>query len=1241
MRKVIGYFVSELTNLCATEKLNSIIEHAKKYDMQVVSIYLGFDWGIASEKWKFMFFEKLKGSTFDAFIFDAEQLSYFDNIQKIIEDYCEKPCICIDGYYPGCSSVYYDDEKALITALERMYEKKGARKFGFVATIDDPKLSRLSDIYGDFLENHNIERNPEYDIFGKFSKGQEMYKLDPLFKGELDVVITIDEKCGYWIRDLLDEHCPKDGKRAVVCGLNGSADYYYYENDDVYYTFFRDSNRLAEECINMLLKLFEDPTQKLFTKLDYIPCDNAKTTARQPLEDVSHELYVSNETNVAYDKRQFKMIENLFQTEESKVGDVITEYLPKHSMLVLKEAFVNNIFEADLDIPGDNSYYVVADRTALNVRKKMVNTDDLRKYLVEKATVDMAVNILPLYYLNSYYGFFLYADYVNGRQLQLLERFAMSIASYIGFYIYNKKLQFANMQLSTANKGMRQLQVRDAMTGMYNNRGFVNELNNLKEHCLITGENITLICLDLDRLKNINEIYGHSEGDVAIQNLARIITDSISSEDKCARLGSDEFVIAIHSMTDGERAADNVISAIRSRVDNYNVISGKDYSLVVNFNSYMVIPYEDTVMSDALDSALSSKRINKLNKRRALPSETEENGEIVDPLEAIKVKDIIDGNKFRYAFQPIVDAKNGKIYAYEALMRSDTKDPIMPAVILKYATKENRLYDIERATFFNVLENVKTKADQFKDRKVFLNSIPGFQIDQVDYDKLRMTYRDEFKNVIVEITEQNELMDDDLDLMLQRSTEDGFGLAVDDYGCGYSNTASLLRYLPNCVKIDRMLISEIQEDPRKQHFVKSIIDFAHDNNFLALAEGVETAEELRAVIYMNVDLIQGYYTARPSFDIIDEIPEKIKDEIIKFNSGQSGKAFKKTYIASKESELSLTHLAVANYTGIIIANSELTIAGNPDFPAALRLMMKDHSKCVLTLNNVKIESDGEKPCLDLGENTSLVLKLEGNNVFTGGGIRVPASSSIHIIGEGNLLINNSSQNHYGIGSGLKETFGKITSDMSGELTVNVEGESGICVGGGIAESGSLIALKGGRLRFNCNTINGLGVGSVNGNVNIDISYCDIGVDVNSTNGIGIGSVNSNADVKMSYLKAVVDLTGSNLNGLGSKTGEDFKLSIISANVRVHIDGQKVVYMGSISGGAKVYGESSRIELNGSGSEVVGIGSLESKGEIKFMKVGFYYSLESENAVLLGAEDKNVSIDGGGIEMLEKIANIRN
>ena len=88
--------------------------------------------------------------------------------------------------------------------------------------------------------------------------------------------------------------------------------------------------------------------------------------------------------------------------------------------------------------------------------------------------------------------------------------------------------------------------------------------------------------------------------------------------------------------------------------------------------------------------------------------------------------------------------------------------------------------------------------------------------------------------------------------------------------------------MPDYVKIDRSLISDIDKNPQKQHFVKDIIKFAHDNDFMALAEGVETSEEMREVIYMGVDLIQGYYTARPAQEPLQYIDEEIRNEIITY-----------------------------------------------------------------------------------------------------------------------------------------------------------------------------------------------------------------------------------------------------------------------------------------------------------------------------------------------------------------------
>lgn len=111
--------------------------------------------------------------------------------------------------------------------------------------------------------------------------------------------------------------------------------------------------------------------------------------------------------------------------------------------------------------------------------------------------------------------------------------------------------------------------------------------------------------------------------------------------------------------------------------------------------------------------------------------------------------------------------------------------------------------------------------------------------------------------------------------------------AVDDYGTGYSNIVNLLRYKPNVIKIDRYLITEIQDDVNKQMFVKNTVEFAEQNNIQCLAEGVETKEELKAVISYGVDLIQGYYTAMPSEQVIREIDPKIVKEILEANQIKS------------------------------------------------------------------------------------------------------------------------------------------------------------------------------------------------------------------------------------------------------------------------------------------------------------------------------------------------------------------
>lgn len=139
------------------------------------------------------------------------------------------------------------------------------------------------------------------------------------------------------------------------------------------------------------------------------------------------------------------------------------------------------------------------------------------------------------------------------------------------------------------------------------------------------------------------------------------------------------------------------------------------------------------------------------------------------------------------------------------------------------------------------------------------------------------------ERIVVEYTEGSELSDEDICIRNKVLKDMHIELALDDYGSGYSNVNNLLRYMPRYVKIDHMLISGIQNDAQKRHFVSSIIEYAGKNNILVLAEGVETVEELRTVISLGVDLIQGFYTAKPSVTLVERIDDTVRSQIKRFN----------------------------------------------------------------------------------------------------------------------------------------------------------------------------------------------------------------------------------------------------------------------------------------------------------------------------------------------------------------------
>lgn len=197
-------------------------------------------------------------------------------------------------------------------------------------------------------------------------------------------------------------------------------------------------------------------------------------------------------------------------------------------------------------------------------------------------------------------------------------------------------------------------------------------------------------------------------------------------------------------------------------------------------------------------------------------------------------------------------------------------DPLTPssfrAALSALAHELDRLYDIERITLFKsgeIYEQLQQKGLLQNGAFLFVNSIANVSLTPADVAKYQRRFPELLKYLVVEITEQEDL---DRDSLERKRNVPGFSgsFALDDYGSGYSNELNLLALAPRYIKIDISIVRGIDTDRDKQQIVSNIVDYAHARSMQLIAEGIENDAELRKVIDLGVDLLQGFYLSRPA-----------------------------------------------------------------------------------------------------------------------------------------------------------------------------------------------------------------------------------------------------------------------------------------------------------------------------------------------------------------------------------------
>lgn len=415
----------------------------------------------------------------------------------------------------------------------------------------------------------------------------------------------------------------------------------------------------------------------------------------------------------------------------------------------------------------------------------------------------------------------------------------------------------------------------DSLTKLYARRGFKRAADNLflKPDAL---KYAGLLMIDLDNLKTTNDRFGHNFGDLYIQTAGRCFVENTPESTLCARMSGDEFIVFFYGYDSREeirRKVEELYQAIRAV--KFVLPNGDNMGLSAS-GGVAWYPEDSRELSELMkyaDFAMYQVKRSKKGEWKEFDIELFKEKQLQNQ-SRLELNEVLKTRNVDYFFQPIYENRKGNVYAYEALMRVDTPTLHSPDVVLRLAKEEERMHDIEVITLFRsaecYLELLKKEAVS-KEALLFVNSIANECMTKEEEEKYRALFGELQGRVVIEITEAENL---DMETIRKKSGVENFSgiFALDDFGSGYNSEINLLELSPKYVKVDTSIVRDMDKDSGKQSMIGSIVKYAHERDMLIVAEGIETAEELKTALMLGVDLLQGYYLARPA-----KIPESISD----------------------------------------------------------------------------------------------------------------------------------------------------------------------------------------------------------------------------------------------------------------------------------------------------------------------------------------------------------------------------
>lgn len=1229
-QKLIAVCLSQVHDFLNTGFLNELsrVAAAEGYGIAVFNTSLDFYWYQNENKAPRAVYRAIRFDLFDALFIICHSFHDDNLIAELVSNAQEHhvPVFLAGMELPGCWTVVNDFEEGYKNLLRHVIRDHNVKDTYFIAGMkDEPNSEGRLKCYLDVLKEFNLPFRHQiaYGNFWAKPAAEIVRKLIRSRSTLPKAIFCANDTMAIAVCDTLRAEGYRVPEDVIVTGFDGAPAAYMVRPRLT--TCRNDSHSLAETIMDMIIRIRAGEHPPYVITHAFQPVLSESCGCPSPDNDRFDALsiYRRSEALNTHENDLYHTVERLLvQKDPDAFLKMISTSILPGSFICLNKRFLG--IYSGLDYTADSIEEELLYIPYRDSEEDMAITDCRLSELRPQEGGETGLTLFHTLHTGSVVcGFYAAHTRDLDNDAQLIKRVSDVLNLVFTIHLGGARQQLLIHHLDNSL-------YTDPVAGLSNLKGLTRWF---EEYSAAEDNHLRPLALSvysIYRYNYIYENYGIHETEEVVRMVANRLTSANPNALIIARTGSDQFVV----MDSGENAGaiDRTIRRstedFYSQIESYNSISSKPYYVEVNAGCTSVDSgWQNTTLENLIKLALGELYLNRLRSgSRAVAKPSSSATELYSAFSLLMEK-----NLFKFHFQPIVDAKTAQIFAYEALMRTDSLINLSPLEVLAIAREYNRLYDVERATLFGIMERYVRNYSSFYGSKVFINTIPGHFLNDDDCAAFREEFESYLDCYVFELTEQDSITEEELYRLKSLSkTGSSTQIAIDDYGTGHSNIVNVLRYAPQIIKIDRELISGIQNDRNKQLFVRNTIDFAHQNGIRALAEGVETSEELRTVIDYGIDLIQGTYTGRPSEIPARTVHETIRQEILAENLLLT--RFDRdirVYTAADGESLDLLNLAMEHYTCIHVTGGHVTLTGQKAQSVDMLVRVAEDSEATVTLFNVNLKGVNET-AVQLGNRSRVTLIAEGENTLNKDGIRVPASARLTLRGSGELKILNNRNYSVGIGANYNDSYGTIIIEMDGTLSVQSSGDKVVCIGGG-RSAGEGIFLQKGTCRLSASGISVIGLGSSTGDTQISISReVSLTAVIEGNEALGVGSLSGRALIRSA---GVLDVTVNceRATGFGSMTGTgEIRLEGGSVSVTLHCDAGACI--GSFSGEMTARISDTRVHIHGEGNRVAGFGSTDGACDTRIESGYVSGTLYAGDRMILGNEHSRMIIIGGNVRL---------